>query len=124
MVAGDQLAGDPLAEDSLAEDEAWASGAGIGEPMTSPQMAGHVRMRPARLWPLGSAKPSRATLDEAGLVNSVTGWRKITSWAQAQELAAVAEIGAAEGSWTIQKSNETRPGNSKPTSRRVKSPSP
>ena len=96
-VAGDQLAGDPLAEDPLAEDEAWDSGAGTGEPMTSPQIAGHVRMRPGpalAAW-LGQAQPDH--LDEAGLVNSITGWRKLTSWAQAQELAAVAELGRRRG---------------------------
>ncbi len=96
-VPGDMLAGGPLAGDPLAEDEAWASGAGIGEPMTSSQIAGHVRMRPGPAlasW-LGQTQPEH--LDEAGLVNSITGWRKLTSWAQAQELAAVAELGRRRG---------------------------
>ena len=44
---------------------------------------------------LGQAQPGH--LDEAGLVNSITGWRKLTSWAQAQELAAVAELGRRRG---------------------------
>ncbi|HXZ77533.1 MAG TPA: hypothetical protein VEH31_42595 [Streptosporangiaceae bacterium] len=30
--------------------------------------------------------------DDAALVTSITAWRKVTSWAQAQELAAVAEL--------------------------------
>ena len=60
-------------------------------------MAGHVRMPPGpalAAW-LGQAQPGQ--LDEAGLVNSITGWRKLTSWAQAQELAAVAELGRRRG---------------------------
>ncbi len=95
--AGDSVTGDALTEDPLPEDEAWASGAGAGEPMTSPEIAGHVRMRPGpalAAW-LGQAQPDR--LDEAALVNSITGWRKLTSWAQAQELAAVAELGRRRG---------------------------
>jgi hypothetical protein len=39
---------------------------------------------------LGGAAP--AELDDVALVSSITGWRKVTSWAQAQELAAVAEL--------------------------------
>ena len=99
-VAEDPVAEDPVAEDPVAEDpvaEAWASGAAAGEPMTSPEIAGHVRMRPGpalAAW-LGQAQPDH--LDEAGLVNSITGWRKLTSWAQAQELAAVAELGRRRG---------------------------
>ena len=91
------MAGDPQAGDPQAEDEAWDSDAGAGEPMTSPEIAGHVRMRPGpalAAW-LGQAQPDH--LDEAGLVNSITGWRKLTSWAQAQELAAVAELGRRRG---------------------------
>ncbi len=44
---------------------------------------------------LGQARPDQQ--DEAALVNSITGWRKLTSWAQAQELAAVAELGRRRG---------------------------
>ena len=94
---GDPVTGDPPAGDPLAEDEAWASGAGAGQPMTSPEIAGHVRMPPGpalATW-LGQAQPDH--LDEAGLLNSITGWRKLTSWAQAQELAAVAELGRRRG---------------------------
>ena len=95
--AGDPQAGDPQAGDPQAEDEAWDCDAGAGEPMTSPEIAGHVRMRPGpalAAW-LGQAQPDH--LDEAGLVNSITGWRKLTSWAQARELAAVAELGRRRG---------------------------
>ena len=95
--AEDAQAEDPQGEDPQAGDEAWDYDAGAGEPMTSPEIAGHVRMRPGpglAAW-LGQAQPGH--LDEAGLVNSITGWRKLTSWAQAQELAAVAELGRRRG---------------------------
>jgi hypothetical protein len=88
---------DPADEDPLAEDELRAAEAAVGEPMPTPEMAGHVRMPPGpalAAW-LGQAEPGQ--LDEAGLVNSITGWRKLTSWAQAQELAAVAELGCRRG---------------------------
>ena len=96
-LAQDPLAEDPLAQDPLAEDELRAAEAGVGQPMLSSEMAGHVRMPPGpplAAW-LGQAEPGQ--LDEAGLVNSITGWRKLTSWAQAQELAAVAELGRRRG---------------------------
>jgi hypothetical protein len=88
---------DPATPDPFAEDELRAAETGVGEPMLSSEMAGHVRMLPGpalAAW-LGQAGPGR--LDEAGLVNSITGWRKLTSWAQAQELAAVAELGRRRG---------------------------
>ncbi len=65
--------------------------------MSAPEMAGHVRIAPGpdlASW-LGQAQPGQQ--DEAGLVNSISGWRKLTSWAQAQELAAVAELGRRRG---------------------------
>ncbi len=88
---------DPATQDPFAEDELRATEAGVGGPMLSSEMAGHVRMLPGpalAAW-LGQAGPGQ--LDEAGLVNSITGWRKLTSWAQAQELAAVAELGRRRG---------------------------
>ena len=88
---------DPATPDPFAEDELRAAEAGVSEPMLSSEMAGHVRMLPGpalAAW-LGQAGPGQ--LDEAGLVNSITGWRKLTSWAQAQELAAVAELGRRRG---------------------------
>jgi hypothetical protein len=87
----------PATQDLFAEDELRAAEAGVGGPMLSSEMAGHVRMLPGpalAAW-LGQAGPGQ--LDEAGLVNSITGWRKLTSWAQAQELAAVAELGRRRG---------------------------
>ena len=44
---------------------------------------------------LSGASP--AELDDVALVSSITGWRKVTSWAQAQELAAVAELSRRRG---------------------------
>ena len=105
--AQDPIDRDPAAEnradenaapqDPFADDELRAAEAGVGGPMLSSEMAGHVRMLPGpalAAW-LGQAGPGQ--LDEAGLVNSITGWRKLTSWAQAQELAAVAELGRRRG---------------------------
>ncbi len=95
--ANDPATQDPADEDPLAEDELRAAEAAVGEPMPSSEMAGHVRMPPGSAlaaW-LGQAEPGR--LDEAGLINSITGWRKLTSWAQAHELAAVAELGRRRG---------------------------
>ncbi len=60
-------------------------------------LAGHARLTPGPAlagW-LSGASPD--VLDDAALVNSVTGWRKVTSWAQAQELAAIAELGRRRG---------------------------
>ena len=84
-------------QDPLAEDELRAAEADAGPPMSGPEIAGHVRIEPGpdlASW-LGQAQPGQQ--DEAGLVNSITGWRKLTSWAQAQELAAVAELGRRRG---------------------------
>ena len=43
------------------------------------------------------AQSDPASLDDAALVTSITGWRKVTSWAQAHELAAVAELARRRG---------------------------
>jgi Domain of unknown function (DUF222) len=95
--AQDPSAQDPAGQDPLAEDELRAAEADAGQPMLSSEMAGHVRMLPGpalAAW-IDQAEPGQ--LDEAGLVNSITGWRKLTSWAQAQELAAVAELARRRG---------------------------
>ena len=97
-LADEDLADEDLStQDPLAEDELRAAEAAAGQPMLSSELAGHVRIPPGpalAAW-LGQAQPGQ--LDEAGLVNSMTGWRKLTSWAQAQELAAVAELGRRRG---------------------------
>jgi hypothetical protein len=56
-------------------------------------LAGHARLTPGPALAGWLSGASAAALDDAALVNSVTGWRKVTSWAQAQELAAIAELG-------------------------------
>jgi len=95
--ARDPLVEDAANEDPLAEDELRATEADVCPPMPASEVAGHVRMLPGpalAAW-LGQARPGQ--MDEAALVNSITGWRKLTSWAQAQELAAVAELGRRRG---------------------------
>ena len=88
---------DPGHDDPLAEDELRAAEAAVCPAMPASELAGHARLAPgpglaARL---GQARPGQ--MDEAGLGNSITGWRKLTSWAQAQELAAVGELGRRRG---------------------------
>jgi len=95
--ADDPLADDELADDELADDELRAADSAAGPAMPTAELAGQMRIPPGpalAAW-LGQAQP--ATLDDAGLVNSIAGWRKVTSWAQAQELAAVAEIARRRG---------------------------
>ena len=73
------------------------SGALPGGALPVEALAGHARLTPGPVlagW-LGGASP--AEQDDVALVSSVTGWRKITSWAQAQELAGVAELGRRRG---------------------------
>jgi hypothetical protein len=82
----------PLGDDKLPADEPAASPA-----LEVAELAGQMRIPPGAslaAW-LGQAEPT--TLDDAGLVNSIAGWRKVTSWAQAQELAAVAEVARRRG---------------------------
>jgi hypothetical protein len=93
----DPLADNPLADDELADDELRAAESAAGPAMPTAELAGQMRIPPGpalAAW-LGQAQP--ATLDDAGLVNSIASWRKVTSWAQAQELAAVAEIARRRG---------------------------
>ena len=111
----DAWAEDPYGDDELLAAELAASGlmppgasgpgpAGAFRPGVSPggalpveALAGHARLAPGPVLAgsLGGASP--AELDDVALVSSVTGWRKVTSWAQAQELAAVAELGRRRG---------------------------
>ncbi len=106
---------DPYGDDELLAAELAASSAmPPGTPVSDPAgsfpggattagalpvgtLAGHARLTPGPAlagW-LSGASPD--ALDDAALVNSVTGWRKVTSWAQAQELAAIAELGRRRG---------------------------
>ena len=90
-------ADDPQADDPQADDELCAAESATDPALPVPELAGQMRIPPGpalAAW-LGQAQP--ATLDDAGLVNSITGWRKVTSWAQAQELAAIAEVARRRG---------------------------
>lgn len=96
-VANDPVRGDQLADDPLADGELRAADSAASPAVAPPELAGQMRIPPGpalAAW-LGQAPP--ATLDDAGLVNSIAGWRKVTSWAQAQELAAVAELAQRRG---------------------------
>jgi hypothetical protein len=101
-LAADGLSDDGLSDDGLsdglpADDELRATGSAPSPAILAPELAGQMRIPPGpalAAW-LGQGEP--ATLDDAGLVNSIAGWRKITSWAQAQELAAVAEAARRRG---------------------------
>jgi hypothetical protein len=79
-------------EDPLGEADGQPLEA-AGHPVLSiGELAGQARLAPGPAlagW-LGCAPAGQ--LDDAGLVSSLAGWRKITSWAQAQELAGVAEL--------------------------------
>jgi Domain of unknown function (DUF222) len=91
-VPDESVADDPLGDGELPADESAAAPA-----LQTPELAGQMRIPPGAslaAW-LGQTEP--AALDDAGLVNSIAGWRKITSWAQAQELAAVAEVARRRG---------------------------
>ncbi len=102
--AADVPAADPFGDDELRAAESAA------EPTASPaespalphglavgDIAGHVRIPPGPTLAAWLAQAEPASLDDAGLVNSITGWRKVVSWAQAQELAAVAELACRRG---------------------------
>ena len=91
-VLADPALDGPLGDDNLPADEPVAAPA-----LEVAELAGQMRIPPGAslaAW-LGQAEPT--TLDDAGLVNSIAGWRKVTSWAQAQELAAVAEVARRRG---------------------------
>jgi hypothetical protein len=91
-VPADQLARDPLADDELRAADSATSPA---VPMS--ELAGQMRIPPGPALAAWLGQAQSATLDDAGLVNSIAGWRKLTSWAQAQELAAVAEVARRRG---------------------------
>jgi hypothetical protein len=55
-------------------------------------LGGHAIMAPGPDLAGWLACGQASERDDAALVTSITAWRKVTSWAQAQELAAVAEL--------------------------------
>ena len=88
---------DPAADDPQGEDAVEVAMSGAGSSVSLADLAGHALIDPGpALAGWLSCAPS-ADLDDAGLVTSITAWRKVTSWAQAQELAAVAELARRRG---------------------------
>jgi hypothetical protein len=88
----DEPAGD-LADDGLGEEAAAAAHDGRGHVLSVAALGGHAIMAPGPDLAGWLACSEAAERDDAALVTSITAWRKVTSWAQAQELAAVAELG-------------------------------
>jgi Domain of unknown function (DUF222) len=96
-VPGDPLSDESVSDDSLGDGELPADESAAAPALQAAELAGQMRIPPGAslaAW-LGQAEPT--ALDDGGLVNSIAGWRKITSWAQAQELAAVAEVARRRG---------------------------
>ena len=60
-------------------------------------LAGHARLTPGPTLASWLSCTDAGQLDDAALANSITAWRKVTSWAQARELAAVAELARRRG---------------------------
>ncbi|HWG63850.1 MAG TPA: DUF222 domain-containing protein, partial [Streptosporangiaceae bacterium] len=83
--------------DPLGSDELEAACARTGTVLPVSELGGHARITPGPQLAGWLAGPRASDLDDAGLVNSVTGWRKVTSWAQARELEAVAELARRRG---------------------------
>jgi hypothetical protein len=88
---------DPALDDPQGEDAVEAAMSGAGSSVSLADLAGHALIDPGPdLAGWLSCAPS-ADLDDAGLVTSITAWRKVASWAQAQELTAVAELAGRRG---------------------------
>ena len=91
----DLSAGDPGAgphDDELGEEAATAAHEGRGRVLSVAALGGHAIMPPGPDLAGWLACSRASERDDAALVTSITAWRKVTSWAQAQELAAVAEL--------------------------------
>jgi Domain of unknown function (DUF222) len=91
----DQSAGDPGAgpqDGELGEEAATAAHQGQGRVLSVAALGGHAIMPPGPDLAGWLACSGASERDDAALVTSITAWRKVTSWAQAQELAAVAEL--------------------------------
>src|SRR5215831_10992692 len=79
-------------DDGLGEEAGTAVHEDRGRVLSVAALGGHAIMAPGPDL-AGWLACSKATeRDDAALVTSITAWRKVTSWAQAQELAAVAEL--------------------------------
>src|SRR5215471_4622044 len=88
--AGDPGPGRP--DDELAEEAIRAAPEGGGRVLSVAALGGHAIMAPGPDLAGWLACGQASERDDAALVTSITAWRKVTSWAQAQELAAVAEL--------------------------------
>jgi Domain of unknown function (DUF222) len=92
--------GEPQAgpqDDELGEEALRAATEGRGRVLPAAVLGGHAIMAPGPDLAGWLACGQAADRDDAALVNSITAWRKVTSWAQAQELAAVAELARRRG---------------------------
>src|SRR5215470_15831412 len=91
----DPSAGDPGAgpqDDGLGEEAGTAVHEDRGRVLSVAALGGHAIMAPGPDLAGWLACSNATERDDAALVTSITAWRTVTSWAQAQELAAVAEL--------------------------------
>ena len=91
----DPPAGDPgegPQDDGFGGEEATAVPGDQGHVLSVAALGGHAIMPPGPDLAGWLACSEATERDDAALVTSITAWRKVTSWAQAQELAAVAEL--------------------------------
>ena len=95
--AGGAISPVPAEDDPHGEDAVAAALSGAGSSVSLADLAGHALIEPGPALAGWLSCAPCADLDDAGLVTSITGWRKMTSWAQAQELAAVAELAGRRG---------------------------
>ena len=96
----DQPAGDPYPgphDDELGEEAVTAAREDRGYVMSAAALGGHAIMAPGPDLAGWLACGQASERDDAALVTSITAWRKVTSWAQAEELAAVAELARRRG---------------------------
>ena len=91
----DQSADDPGAgpqDDESGEEAVTAAHEVRGQVLSVAALGGHAIMAPGPDLAGWLACSKASERDDAALVTSITAWRKVTSWAQSQELAAVAEL--------------------------------
>jgi Domain of unknown function (DUF222) len=86
-----------LAEDPPGEEAIEATLAGAGSTVSLAELAGYALVEPGPGLAGWLSSGDAASMDDAALVNSIVSWRKLTSWAQSQELQAVAELAARRG---------------------------
>jgi Domain of unknown function (DUF222) len=84
-------------DDELGEEALRAATEGRGRVLSAAVLGSHAIMAPGPDLAGWLACGQAADRDDAALVNSITAWRKVTSWAQAQELAAVTELARRRG---------------------------